>query len=97
MERFLVWIADTGEVGDLAGNRFLVEALHIALDEGVERAADEHFDEPGRLSSDLVAHLAVRRDRRCDGNPPAARHEPGDIADAADVGVSIFFGEPQSL
>src|SRR5712671_1154213 len=96
-ERFLVRIADAGEVGDLARNRFLVEAFHIALDEGVERAADEHLDETGRLRSDLVPHLAVGRDRRGDGNATASRNEPGDIADAADVGVAIFFGESQSL
>src|SRR5882762_7853599 len=97
MERFLVWIADTGGGGNLAGNRFLVEALDIALDEGVERAADEHFDETGRFRPDLVAHLAVWRDRSGDGNAPVSRHEPRDVADAADVGVAILLGEPQSI
>src|SRR5258708_6603404 len=63
VERLLVWITDAREVRDLARDRLFVQALDVALDECVERAAGEHLDETGCLGADLVPHLAIRSDR----------------------------------
>jgi hypothetical protein len=53
-------IADAGEVGDLAGERLAVQALHVALGQGFYRAAHEDLDEGRRLRAHLVAHVAIR-------------------------------------
>src|SRR6202049_2166623 len=97
MQRLFVWVADTGEVGDLASDGFLVEAFDIALDKRVERGARDHLYEPGSLRANFVPHLAVGRDRRGDGDAAAARDQPGHVADTPDVGVAVFLRESQSL
>ena len=43
--RRLVSLVDAREVLDLAGQRFLVEALGVAFDAGGDRRVDEDFDE----------------------------------------------------
>src|SRR5262245_6722087 len=55
----LVWIRYAGEVQDLAGERPLVEALHVALDEHLDRAFDVNFHEVGAVALDVPAHLGA--------------------------------------
>src|SRR5262245_45689466 len=86
-----------GEVLDLAGEGLLVEALHVTLDEDVERALDEHLDEIPDPAAVLVPDLAEGRDGGADGHHPVPGEEMADVPDAADVGVAVLPREPQSL
>src|SRR2546425_8572913 len=97
MKRLLIRVADAGEVGDLAGDRLAIKAFGVALDQRVERRPHEHLDEAGRLAPQLVAHLAIRRDRGRDGYAAAACDQPCHVADAPDVRVAVFFGEAETL
>ena len=92
----LVGIVDAGEVLDLAGERLLVEALGVARGERVDGARAIHLAEaPPRGAALLVADLAVGADRGGDGARARARDELRHEADAANVGVAIFFGEAE--
>src|SRR5258707_8087185 len=97
MQRFFVRVAHAREVGDLAGDGFLVEALDIAFDESIERSPREDLDEPWSLCADFVAHVAIWRDGRRDGNATAASDQARHISDAPDVGVAVLLREAQSL
>ena len=97
MERFLVRVAHAGEVRDLAGDGLAVKAFGVPLDQRVKRRPHEHLDEVRRLAAQLVAHLAIRRNRCRDRDTTAPRDEPRHVADAPDVRVAVFFGEPETL
>src|SRR5258708_26793302 len=97
VQGLFVRIADAGEVGNLARDRFLVEAFDIAFDQRVERGSHEHLHETRSLGADFVPHLAIRRDRRGDGDAAAAGDQSRHIADAPDVGVAVFLRESQTL
>src|SRR5271166_45079 len=57
LQRFFVRVRHAGERFDLAGERLLVKALHVALDEFVDRAADIDFEEAFVSAAHLVADL----------------------------------------
>src|SRR5215216_5297972 len=62
VERWLIWVGDAGELLDLALERLLVEALHVALGADLDRGLDEHLDEAvAHHLAGLVADLAVWR------------------------------------
>ena len=89
-----------GELVDLkavAGERFLVEALHVALDEFVDRASHEHFEEALVLVAHFVANVAIGRDRRGDRDDAVAREQVAYVADPPDIDVAILFGKTESL
>ena len=96
-QRLLVGIGHTRELGDLAAQRSGVQALGVALDQHVQRAAHEDLDEGSDLGARFVANAAVRRDRGGDRHATAAAHELGDVGDAADVGVAVFLGKTEAL
>src|SRR6266850_725861 len=98
LQRLLVGIADAGEVLDDPLARLLVEALRVARLDHVERRLDEHLDE-GRVTllADLVADLAIGRDRGRDRRDAVAREHVGDVSDATDVRVAVFLGEAEAL
>ena len=84
---------------DFAGQRLLVEALHVArgqrLDRGVRVDLDErHAVALGGLA-DLVAGVGVGRNRGADRDGTVSREQACDEADAADVGVAILLREPE--
>ena len=97
VERLLVRVRDAGKLGDFAAQRPLVEALDIAADQLVQRAADEHLDERADVGADLVADGPVRRDGRDDHGDVVAgqqlRHEP----DPPNVGVAVLAAEAEPL
>src|SRR5260370_893127 len=93
----LVWTGHAGEVGDVAGERFAVQALDVALGQGVDGAAHVDLDETGRLRPHLVADLAIRRDGGRDRHAATADDEPRHVADAPDVGVAVLLGEAQAF
>src|SRR5262249_38863759 len=97
VQRLLVRVRHPGEVGDLARERTLVQALDVALDEAVEGGADVDLDETPDAGVDLVAHLAAGRDRGDEDDNAIARQELGDEADAPDVGVTVFLAESEPL
>src|SRR5713101_2669973 len=49
------------------------------------------------LAADLIANLAVRRNRRGNCSHAVARQKPTDIADTPDIGVAVFLGKPEPL
>ena len=57
---------------DLAAQRLGVQALGVALDQHVERAAHEDLDEAADLGARLVANGAIGRDGGGDGHATAA-------------------------
>ena len=75
IERRLVGIGNPREIAHLARQRVLVETLHVARCENLDRAIDEHFDEIGDLPLHLVAGLAIRRDRRHHHDHAVARKQ----------------------
>src|SRR3990172_7262982 len=96
-QRLLVGVGDAGEVGDLASQRLLVEALDVATDELVDGALDVDLDEVANLGAHLVANAAVRRDGGGDDGDAVAAQQVGDEADAQDVGVAVLLAEAQTL
>src|SRR5229473_1542939 len=93
VQGLFVGIADASEVGDLARDGFLVEALDIAFDQRVERSSRENLYETRSLGADFISYLAIRRDRRGDGDAAAASDQSRHVADAPDVGVAVFLRE----
>src|SRR5438105_14002241 len=55
------------------------------------------LDEMRRPAPNLVAHRAIRRDRRSDGHDPVAGQHRRDPSDAADVLVAVGLREPEPL
>ena len=70
VQRFLVWIADTGELRDLACEGFRVQALDVAPRQLIDGAAHVHLDEAWDAATNLVTDGSVRRDRCDDCDPP---------------------------
>ena len=63
----LIGVVDAGEALDLAGERLLVEAVHVAARALLEGGADVDLDERAVLLDQLARlspRLLVRRDRR---------------------------------
>ncbi len=94
--RRFVRIRYAGELGDLTRARPLVQTLHVALLADLDRRVDVDLDEPVDGRPDLVAHRAVRRDRRRHRHDPVAGQQRRDPPDAADVRVPIGLREPES-
>ncbi len=98
--RLLIRVVHPGEAGDLALERLLVQALHVAARALVDRRLDVDLDERAELLDHLagfVARLDVRRDRRGDDRG-AVPCQPGrDPADALDVRVAILLREAEAL
>src|SRR6185437_10442714 len=91
-------VVDTGEPGDLARERLLVQALRVAvLGDLVDGRVYEHLDELADLRAYLVPRRAVGRDRAADRRDAVAseeiRHEP----DPPDVRVAILLREPEAF
>src|SRR4051794_34035952 len=97
IERWLVGVVDAGKALDLAGQRLLVQALSIALDQHLQRHIHEHLEEVGDALANLIADSAVGRYRRRDRDHIVAREHLADPADPADVRVTIFLRETQAL
>ena len=96
-ERLLVGIGHAGELGNLAGARLGVQPLHVSFLAYVDRGIDEDLDEVVDLSPDLVADVAVGRDRRRDRYHAVAGEDRRHPADAADVGVAVLLRESEPL
>ena len=84
--RLLVRVRDAGELLDLALERLLVEALHVAPRALVDRGLDVDLDERADLLDQLARLLPrrlVRRDRGRDHGAALAREPRRDPADRA--------------
>src|SRR5262249_33395164 len=96
----LVRVGDAGELLDLAPERLLVEALHVAARTLLHRRVDEDLDErPARRDHlpRLLPRLAVGRDGG-DDHRRAVTREPGrDPADAVDVPVAVLLREAEPI
>ena len=98
--RLLVRVRHAGELLDLALERLLVEALHVAAGALVDRRLDVDLDEGAdRLDpvAGLLPRLLVRRDRGRDHGAALARDPRGDPADALDVRVAVLLREAEAL
>src|SRR5581483_3706092 len=98
--RLLVRVVDAREARDLARERLLVEAVHVAASALLERGRDEDLHERAELLDHRprpVPRLRVRRDRRCDHGRPVAGQPRGDPADPLDVRVPVLLREPEAL
>ena len=92
----LVRIGDTGEVIDLAGQRFLVQTLDVALGEHVDRAAHVDLDKATDPPAHFSPRVRVRRDRCGDGDDAVAGQQLGNEPDATDVDVAVFLAEAEA-
>ena len=88
-------VGNAGEIGDFAGNRFLVQPFHVPVDDHLQRRVDEHLQEIGGISAYPVAHFLVRGDEGADAAHIVAREQFCHKCDALDVLVAVFFGEAQ--
>ncbi len=96
----LVRVVDAREALDLAGERLLVEALHVALRALLHRGCDVHLHERAPLLdhlASLLPRLLVRRDGRGDDRAALPRQPRGDPADALDVRVAVLLREAEAL
>jgi len=94
IERLLVRVRDAGKLFNFAGQGFFVEPFDVAGDEGFQRAPHVHFDEVTDTLTDFVADGAIGGNRRGNSHSSIPGQEMCDVTDAANVGVTIFFGKP---
>ncbi len=72
--RLLVRVGDAGELGDLAAERLLVEALHVAARALLDRGRDVHLDERRELLDQRARPCrASRRTARSPRRAPSRR------------------------
>src|SRR5262249_9885609 len=90
-ERRFVWIVNAGEVLKLASQRFLVQTLDVALGEHIDRALAIYLNERDDLLSNLVANLAIRRNRRGNRHHIVASKQMTHEPYAPNVCVAILF------
>ena len=96
--RRLVRVGDARELRDLARERLLVEALHVALGAHLEGRVDEYLDKVlADVAPDLVADLLERRDGRDDDPDPVAGQKVGHEADPQHVDVPVLAREAEAL
>ena len=88
-------MGEAGEVWDLAGLGFLVEAFGVALEADFQGAVDEDFEE-GSCGEEVAGDLAVGTeggDEGGDDDEAGVVEELGDVGDAADVFLAAGGGE----
>src|SRR3954453_21959786 len=97
MLRGFVRTVDPGEVLELARARLGIEALGIALLRFAERRIDENLEELafGHHPSDHVALGTKWRNERSQQDQAGVGHDPGDLADPADVLDAIGLSETE--
>ncbi len=95
MKRRFVGIADAGEMGYVAGARFAVKTLHVAVLAHGERRVNVNLDEVGDARAHLVTGCAKRRYRGHDNIDAVAREQLRDEADTPDIFVTVGAAESQ--
>ena len=93
----LVGVGDAHEVGDLAGHRLLVAAGVVSGDEHLHRAVHEDLHEATDLPAELVARIAVGRERGHDGHALGAGDAAGGEAQALHQEVAVLLGLVEAL
>lgn len=99
MERWLVGVADAGEIGDFAGSSGLIETFGVAAFADVERRIDEDFDEVAGLAlgadpfADAIAIATVGADEGGEGDETGGGEELGEGTDASDIFFAVEGGE----
>ena len=93
MRRRLVRLGDADQRLQLAGQRLLVLAAAVAMDQRLGRALDEDLGEPADLPPRLFARLAVRAlDGRLQDDSAATRHQLAHPGQLAGFGVALVLG-----
>ena len=94
-----IWLIDTGEVLDLAGQRSLVQALRIAGDNRFQRRLNEDLQELAfrRSVTSQPSFGSEWRDERAEHDEAGVCHQPRHFADAPNVLDPIGGGEAQIL
>src|SRR5215813_2827672 len=97
MKGFFIGIGNPSKFLDFASQGFFVEPFHITSDQSLKRTLSVHLNKVANATAYLVAYGSVWRDSSGDHRCPIARQQLGDIADAANVGVTIFFAKAQAF
>src|SRR5215469_7310982 len=96
-KRLLVRIRDSGKIADFTLQGFAVETFDVTFDQSIERAFDINLEEAVMLAPYLVTDFTIRRDRRRNRDHAVAREQFTDIANPANVGVTVLLGKSQAL